>query len=70
MEYLNHHVGEAFAPRIQTQKYKASLARTALQHVPGSEELIKKTFEPQPIPKEIKPNPIQNLVMHTGHIMN
>jgi hypothetical protein len=70
MEYLNHHIGEAFAPRIQTQTLKASLARAALQHVPGSEELIRKTFEPQSVPKEIQPNKIQNLVMHTGHIMN
>ena len=70
MEYLNHHVGEAFAPRIQTPQYKASLARAALQHVPGSEELIRKTFEPQPVPKEIQPNKIEDLTMHTGFIQN
>lgn len=70
MEYLSHHKSAAYMPRIQTSQYKASLARAALKHIPGAEEVIRQTFEPKVVPRQIKPAPVQNLQMHTGFIMN
>ena len=68
MEYLSHHYGAAFEPRLETKEFKASLARHALRNVPGAEALIKKTFESAPVPREIQPPKAEDLVLHTGFI--
>lgn len=70
MEFLSHHHESAYAPRIQSTHLKASLAHAALKSIPGAAQLIHKTFSVGTVPKEIKPNKIENLVMHTGFIEN
>jgi hypothetical protein len=70
MDRLSHHVEQAYIPRISDPELQAQLARAALAHLPGSEELIRKQFEPRPVPREIAPPVVQDLVMHTGWIEN
>ena len=59
-------MGEQYAPRLQTTAYKMNLARAALKHVPGSEQLINETFTEGIVKPEIKPQRVENLVFHDG----
>ena len=70
MEYLNHHVDQAYTPRIQSKEAKMQVARAALKNIPGSEELIQKTFQPKPVPRELPAEKPVNLILHTGFIQH
>ena len=70
MEYLNHHVDQAYTPRIHSTQAKMQVARAALKNIPGSEELIQKTFQPKPVPRELPAEKPVNLILHTGFIQH
>ena len=68
MEFLNHHVDQAFVPRITQKQAKIQIAKAALKHIPGSQQLIEKTFESKPVPRELLIEKPVDLVLHTGFI--
>jgi len=70
MEFLNHHVSQAYQPRITQKMSKQQIAQAALKNIPGSEQLIQKTFTPKPVPREIPSETPVDLVMHTGFIQH
>ena len=70
MEYLNHHVDQAFVPRIQHKTSKQQIANAALKHIPGAQELIQKTFNPKPVPRELPSEKPIDLMLHTGFIQH
>jgi hypothetical protein len=70
MEFLNHHVDQAYVPRIRSKALQHKIARAALKNIPGSENLIKKVFETNPVPKELPLEKPIDLVMHTGFIQH
>ena len=70
MEFLNHHVDQAYVPRIRTKALQQKLARAALKHIPGSDKLISKVFETNPVPKELPLEKPIDLVMHTGFLQH
>ena len=70
MEKLNHHVDQAFVPRIAHKQSKIQIAKAALKHIPGSQTLIQKTFEQNNIPRELPIEKPVNLVLHTGFIQH
>jgi hypothetical protein len=66
MEFLNQHVEQAFIPRIGHKQSKLAIARAALKHIPGSEQIIQKTFQTKPVPLELPIVKPIDQVMHTG----
>lgn len=70
MEKLNHHVDQAFVPRITHKQSKRAIATAALKHIPGSRDLIEKTFGSKPVPRELPIEKPVNLVFHTGFIQH
>ncbi len=66
MEFLNHHVDQAYVPRIRSKALQQKLAQAALKNIPGSEKLIQKVFETKPVPNELPLAKPVDLVMHTG----
>lgn len=70
MEFLNHHVDQAFTPRVASKQSKKKIALAALKHIPGSQQLIEKTFESKPVPRELPLEKPIDLVFHTGFIQH
>ena len=70
MEFLNHHVDQAYTPRVSHKNSLKQIAQAALKHIPGSQELIQKTFDPKPVPAELPIEKPVNLMMHTGFIQH
>ena len=70
MEFLNHHIDQAYVPRIRSKVFQQKLARAALKNIPGSEKLISKVFESNPVPRELPLEKPIDLVMHTGFLQH
>ena len=61
---MNHHQG--YEPRVHSEHLVKSLAEAALKNVPGSKQVIERSFAKGPIydPHKLLPNKPINQVMH------
>ena len=62
---FNHEVG--YEARVSSHHLLKSLAKAALKHVPNSEKVIQRYFEPTPVTKALRQAPQPNLIMHDPH---
>jgi len=64
---LNHSAG--YEPRVTSEHLLKSLAERALRNIPGSKQVIDRTFNRGPIndPHRILPSKPINQIFHGGH---
>ena len=65
---MNYHVEQGYIPKLGFAHSKEAVARAALKNIPGSEQLIAKTFRTKPVPRELPIERPQNLIFHSGVI--